>query len=242
MRHIYIIMLLIFNCAFSQNSDKTIRGTVFVGTLPAEGIEVFSISNAKIVKTDANGNFSVQAKTNDALVFSGFNVEISRRTVTESEYKSAQMKVTLDPKITQIEEVVVDVPQTTFGTGSDVKQYSPAERKLRTGATPVRLDQGIMISNDAIANAVSGRTKEMKKELAVEHREKALERLEQVFPDEYLMENFRIRKQYLKGFRYFAVEDDEIRALLETPKSLELEIALSKLAAVYKDSQANGKN
>lgn len=242
MRHLYLFFLLITTVCFSQTKDKIISGTVFVGNLPAEGIEVFSISSARTVKTDANGKFTIQAKPNDAFVLSGFNVEMKRRTLTSAEYKSGTVKIALDPKVTEIDEVVVDITPTTYGTGSNVKEYTPAERKLRTGATPVRLDQGIMVSNDAIANAISGRTKEMKKELAVEHREKAIERLEQIFSDEYLIENFRIRKQYVQGFRFYAVENDEVRAMLESPPSLELEIALSKLAAVYKESHADGKN
>ncbi len=240
MKKFYTILFFALSFSLSaQYQEKKITGIVVAGAYSAEGIEIFSLSNATTIKSNAKGEFSVLAKPNDVFVFSGANIEIARKTLTVTEYQAGKITVNLTPKVTQLEEVLVENNSLTYGTGSDVRQYSPAERKLRTGATPVRLEQGIMVSNDAIINAVSGRTKEMKKELAVEHREKALAKLEAYFPDDYLLENFRIKKQFLQGFRYFAVEDEDIRALLETEKSLELEIEMAKLAAVYKDAHAN---
>ncbi|NBL64723.1 hypothetical protein GV828_05855 [Flavobacterium sp. NST-5] len=234
-----ILFFALYYSIMAQYQEKKLTGIVMAGAYPAEGVEIFSFSNAATIKSNVKGEFSIMAKPNDVFVFSSVNFEITRRTLTIMEYQAGKIIVTLTPRVTQLEEVIVENNALNYGTGSDVKHYSRAERKLRTGATPVRLDQGIMVSNDAIANAVTGRTKEMKKELAVERREKAMAKLQAYFPDDYLLENYRIKKQFLQGFRFFAVEDDDIRTLLEIEKSLELEIELAKLAAVYKDAHAD---
>lgn len=233
--YVLIALLLIFNISFAQNKEKLIKGRITSGPVGVENVEVINVANQRVVMTNGKGEFEIWAKSNDLLLFTNSNYEDARKRLWESEYNSGKLNVELKPIIRNLDEVTVTQGDQIGSEFKAKKEYTPAERKLQTGATPVRQIQGIGISNDAIINAISGKTKMMKKEVAVERKEAALIRIDELFDDKYFTDELKIDKDYVDGFKYYVVNDQEFLDALNTENKNNLDKIFFNLAAEYKD-------
>ena len=204
-----------------------------------EGINVVNLVNEKSAKSDANGEFQILAKADDMLVLSSERFEYKRRIITEDDLKSKRIMIKMTPKPGQLEEVVItkyrNINAVDLGILSKpAKEYTPAERRLKT-ASSYDLTVGTYnsVSLDAIINSISGRTAMLKKELEVERREIAREKLLMNFDEDYFAEKLKIPTDYIKGFQYYAVEDDAFRQVLNSKNKIAQEILLNKLSTDY---------
>ena len=120
--------------------------------------------------------------------------------------------------------------------------YTPAERKYRTatGFDPkVGLNTSMTI--DPLFNMLSGRSAMLKKEVEVEKRERWMEKLQDLYSDEYLTQKLKIPADYIKGFQYFAVENEWFtKSLISKNKSMS-SFLLGELATKYNKMIADEK-
>jgi hypothetical protein len=86
---------------------------------------------------------------------------------------------------------------------------------------------------DPILNAISGRTKMLKAELQVERKEFALQTLTELFEKSYFIEKLHIPADYVKGFQYYAVENNGLRSVLKTRNKTQIDFILSQLSVEY---------
>ena len=218
----FLLLLLISQLAFSQAKEKQLTGKINTLQLVPEGVEIINMRTQKMVKSNAIGEFKIYASSRDVLVFSSPNFEDGKKTITSEEFQAGKFAISMIPKITQLEEVEVQKGEKLVNSElfDNAKEYTPAERRLRAGAKPTRLNQGLEISNDAIINAISGKSKRLRKELAVERKEAYMQQIEDAYPAEYYTENLGIHNEYVDGFKFFIVEDDAFIKTLDKKNKL----------------------
>lgn len=233
----FCFFLIFYTVGFSQ--EKNIQVKIEANGNNVEGINVVNLVNEKSAKSDANGEFQILAKADDMLVLSSERFEYKRRIITEDDLKSKRIMIKMTPKPGQLEEVVItkyrNINAVDLGILSKpAKEYTPAERRLKT-ASSYDLTVGTYnsVSLDAIINSISGRTAMLKKELEVERREIAREKLLMNFDEDYFAEKLKIPTDYIKGFQYYAVEDDAFRQVLNSKNKIAQEILLNKLSTDY---------
>jgi len=238
-----LILLFISQFAFSQAKEKLITGKFNAVQAVPEGVEVINMRTQKIAKSNASGQFTMYASSRDVLVYSSRNFEDGKKTITLEEFNAGKLAISMIPKVTQLEEVEVSKEDKLVKSElwDNAKEYTPAERRLRAGAKPTRLNQGLEISNDAIVNAISGKSKRLRKELAVEKKESYLEDIDNSYPDEYYTENLGIEKDYVNGFKFFIVEDAAFIKTLDTRNKVAMDATILELAQEYKQLLANEK-
>ncbi len=73
----------------------------------------------------------------------------------------------------------------------------------------------------------------LKKELNVEKKEFLLQKIEYLFKEEYFLENLKIPKEYLRGFWYYAVEDEKLEQALNGKNKMMARFIFSDLATKY---------
>jgi hypothetical protein len=101
-----------------------------------------------------------------------------------------------------------------------------AERKLHT-ATGLNATAnaggmaGGSVSADPLLNFFSGRTKMLKKEVAVEKKEFFMKLLENMFSLDHFVNRLKIPTEYVKGFEYYAVENDKFTVILNSKNKLQ---------------------
>lgn len=234
--NLFLLLLFIAQISFSQANDKLMTGKITTLQVVPEGVEVINMRTNKLVTTNATGQFSLYAKSGDVLVFSSPNFEYTKKTITRDEFKEGKFTVAMIAKITQLEEVVIDKEGKLVRSAlwDNAKQYTPAERRLETAARPFRMNQGLEISNDAIVNALTGKSKRLRKELAIEKKESYLEKIDDLYPDQYYLETLGIEKDYIAGFKYFIVEDAAFIKNLDANNKKELEYTIIELSQEYK--------
>ncbi|WP_431244109.1 hypothetical protein ACQ9BO_06880 [Flavobacterium sp. P21] len=124
------------------------------------------------------------------------------------------------------------------------KTYTQAERRLRTAtALDAQANGGTMaggsISADPLLNFFSGRTAMLKKEAEVEKKEAFMKLLERMFTIEHFVNVLKIPSEYVKGFEYYAVENDKFTVILNSKNKTSTEFLLAELATKYKEMIAS---
>lgn len=230
MSKIQLLFLFTFQLFFAQN-DTIIKGVVKAENVSVEGIHVVNLVNEKTTITNAQGEFSIEAKEDDLLVFSAIHLEYARKSISKSDYAAKSITITMLPKTNELEEVVLT--EYTRINAKDLgiinytpKTLTPAQRRLYTAQS------GIL---DPLLNWISGRTKGLKKELEVEKKEGYLVLLNDMFDNNYFQETLKIPELYIEGFKYYIVEEEGVVSPLLTNNKEQTSFILTKLAIEFNE-------
>ena len=238
-----IIIFLFFSQTFAQTSTLTLlKGKITSQIKELNDVNVTNLRSESTTATDKSGNFSMFVKVSDTLQFSGLQVVTKKSVITENDIAKQLYVENLEAKVNPLDEVEIkqykNINPVSLGIlQRPAKVYSPAERKLRAAGefhwySPLLIPIGGM-SVDGLINSISGRTAMLKKELAVEKKEKLLQKIEYLFKEDYFLDNLKIPKDYLRGFWYYAVEDQKLAAALNAKNKIMARFLFSDLATKY---------
>lgn len=230
-----ILFVVLSQISFGQIAgEKLLHGKIMVESGNVGGVTIINLVNEKTAISDGNGEFFILAKAEDLLVFSSVNLEYYRRIIDDEDLKPEILTIKMTAKITELEEVIVnkhpEINAVSLGISpKGIKQYTPAERKLATASSAKLNPQGL----DPLINAISGRTKMLKKELEVEKKERLLAYIGALFDDEYYGETLKIPANYIKGFQYYCVEEEEFAKSLRSKNKAMIKLLIVPLAEKY---------
>lgn len=239
-----IILVLFFAQTFAQSSTLTLlKGKITSQIKELNEVNVVNLRSESNTTTDKYGNFTMFVKVGDTLQFSGLQIITKKVVIDENDVAKKLYVVNLEAKVIPLDEVEIkqypNINAVSLGIlQKPAKQYTPAERKLRTatGLYPtanVGTMMGGSIGLDPVINAITGRTAMLKKELQVERKEYLLQKIEYMFKEEYFIESLKIPKEYLRGFWYYAVEDPKLAEALNTKNKMMARFIFSDLATNY---------
>jgi hypothetical protein len=165
--------------------------------------------------------------------------------LTPENFSDLNFTVKLSLVMHQLQEVIIknynNINAVSLGIiPSGQIKYTDAERKLHTAtALNATANAGSLaggsISADPLLNFLSGRTAMLKKEVAVEKKEFFMKLLENMFSIEHFVERLKIPAEYVKGFEYYAVENESFTKILNSKNKTSTEFLLGELAVKYKD-------
>ncbi|TDO97666.1 carboxypeptidase-like regulatory domain-containing protein [Flavobacterium sp. 245] len=230
----------------SQVQERTlINGKVASNVSDLEGVYVINAQTEAMTVTNASGAFSILANVGDTLVFSSIQFKENKVLLTAANFSDINFTVRLSMVMHQLQEVVVrnynGINAASLGiVPSGQKTYTQAERRLRTAtALDAQATGGTMaggsISADPLLNFFSGRTAMLKKEAEVEKKEAFMKLLERMFTLEHFVDRLKIPLEYVKGFEYYAVENDKFTVILNSKNKTSTEFLLAELATKYKE-------
>lgn len=227
--------LFIVHFAFSQ--EKIIHGKVTGSGNNVEGINVVNLVNEKSAVTNAAGEFRILAKEDDLLVLSALNFEYKRKIIDADDLKSEVVIIEMIPKANQLDEVEItkynNINAVSLGILSKpAKVYTPAERKLRTATT------GLL---DPLINLMSGRTKRLKQNISVEKKQILLEKVNDLFDDEFYTQTLKINPDYIMAFKYFCIEDVKFASAVRGKNKTLATFWINELAVEYNKLQSDEK-
>jgi len=243
------ICVLIFvagQTGWSQADDrKMLNGRITANSTDLEGVYVVNAQTEVMTTTNELGVFSIAAKPGDEIVFSSIQFKENRVLLKAENFCDVNFSVRLNVIMHQLQEVVVKnyngINAVALGIiPSGQKSYTEAERKLHT-ATGLNATAnaggmaGGSVSADPLLNFFSGRTAMLKKEVAVEKKEFFLKLLERMFTLEHFIDRLKIPAEYVKGFEYYAVENDKFTVILNSKNRTSTEFLLGELAVKYKE-------
>lgn len=240
-----VVLVLFCQITFGQTTgEKLIHGKIIVESGNVAGITVINLVNEKSTVSDNNGDFYILAKAEDLLVFSSVNLEYYRRSIEEEDLKSEILTIKLIAKTTELDEVVVnkhsEINAVDLGISpKGIKHRTQMERKLYTAGDfkPIHLVGllGGSLNVDALLNSINGRTQMTKKLIELENKVSLLEKTELFFEDEYYVNTLKIPTEYVKGFKYYIVEDEKFATILKSKNKTQIEFAMVSLAERYNE-------
>lgn len=248
---LFIYFFIIHQAVAQTNVEKWINGQVTVNNVsPLEGVNITNTSSKVMAVSDEYGHFSILAKEGDILSFSLINYEHLRKFINKQEFNLGSIAVNLTPKTIELNEVVINKHSniTAENLGiipKDQVKLTTAERRLQTVGEfkPIML-LGLLGGSmplDPVINAITGRTKMLKKDLAVERKEFLMVKLENLFEERYYTESLKISKGLIRGFQYYCIEDpDFVKSLKEKNKTITMFLIVG-LASEFNKNQANDK-
>ncbi|TPD65612.1 carboxypeptidase-like regulatory domain-containing protein [Flavobacterium microcysteis] len=230
-----IACFFIVQLVFSQ--EKIIHGKVTGNGNNVEGINVVNLVNEKSAVTNANGEFQILAKEEDLLVLSALNFEYKRKIIDAGDLKSEVVIIEMIPKANQLDEVEItkynNINAVDLGILSKpAKVYTPAERKVRTATT------GLL---DPLINLMSGRTKRLKQNISVEKKEMLLEKVNDLFEDDFYTQTLKINPDLIMAFKYFCIEDFKFASAVRAKNKTLATFWINELAVEYNKLQSNEK-
>ena len=238
MKQILFLFLTIFLFCQSGFCQTLLKAKVICDDLNIGEIYVSNLStNAKIL-IDSNRLFTIEARPNQVLVLSGPKIERKTLVLKPIDFSTDLFSVKVFPKTIQLEEVILkNYPQITAASlgivSKNVKTYTPAERKLMAESSGIGIVQ--------LINAINGRTKELKKNLEVEKKEKLLDKLSTLFEEKFYVETLKIPSEYIKGFQIFSIDDKKVLASLNHNDTKVMPLLLTELSIKYNNLLRNDK-
>ena len=244
-----VLVVVLGQTAWSQNQDRAnVNGKIVSNTNDLEGVYVVNAQTEVMVTTAADGAFSIMAKPGDTLVFSSIQFKENRILLTSENFTDLNFTVKLSLVMHQLQEVIVkrydNINARDLGiVSSNQNTYTEAERKLKTAGDfkPIHL-LGLLggsLQVDPILNAINGRTKQLKKQVAVEKKEHLLVKLENQFDDNYYIDQLNIPQDYVDGFKYYIISDASFVSIFSLEDKLKTQFKMSEMSVKYNQIVAN---
>lgn len=241
----YLFLIISTTTALAQGSvSSELKGKINGDTYNLDGVYVINLTTKKAVITDGEGYFVLHGVAGDTLSFSGVQYKSRRVVLTSEDFENRLFFVKMESIMNQLDEVVIrrydNINAVSLGViSANQKSYTPAERKLRTAGDfkPIMLLGliGGSMPLDPLINKINGRTKRLKKEVILEKNELNIKYLAILFEEDYFVKYLKIPSEYVKGFKYYAVENEKFIVILESKNKVTTEFLLGELAIKYKE-------
>ena len=226
----YFLLIILFSIVGFGQFSKNWHGKIVSEAPDLEGIYVLNLKSKVATTTEKGGYFSIDGTIGDSLAISGFQLQSIKIALSQQDYTKELFFVKMESVVTYLEEVRINQYKNINALALGIlqkpaKEYTPAERKLFTATS----GGGI----DGLLNLISGRTKMLKKGIEIEKKERALEKIENLFEEKYFVETLKIPQEKVKGFEYFCVEDTKFNAALKSKNKTMAKFLLIDLARNY---------
>lgn len=214
-------------------SRGKIAGKVVNDSITVEGVHVINKTSKKNTITDQKGFFEILAQQNDTIVFSAVQFKIKEIIIDEKIMNSGYLEVEMEVRVEELDEVTLYNPlsgdpamdlknsgvekQLNFYDlgipGSTKNPPTKSERRLLE-ASELKLSWGLLttIPLNPILNAISGRTKMLKKRVKLESAEAFLEQIKEQF-EPILIDVYGLEKGESYRFFYYCslAEDYQVK-------------------------------
>jgi hypothetical protein len=233
----FLFLMLFTTAVFAQGSTSSkLKGKINADGFAVDGIYVINLTTEKAIITAGGGYFLIDAVAGDTLLFSAGQHKSRRIVLTAQDFEKGLFFVKMKPVMNQLDEVVVRRYRNINAVSlrivpANQKSYTAAERKYAT-ASAVRMNP---MGFDPVLNYLSGRSAMLKKELKVEKKEFYLKQLDEMFDRHHFVNKLQIPPDYVKGFEYFAVENEKFTVFLESKNKIVTEFLLGELAIKYNE-------
>jgi hypothetical protein len=235
MYRIIILLFLITSLSKAQTIEFT--GNV-QGDDDLDQIHVVNVTSKTYSITNVSGDFKIEGKLNDTIVFSSILYQKKEIVVTPTDVKNKHISIKMFPFVNQLDEVVIgriltgdmmsDVKnmgnkkQITFADvgipGYTGKPLTQSERRLKEASSFKPTvgggisGGGIGLQLNPLINAITGRTKELKNRVDIENRQNVLTKVKLKFGNTFF-EAHPLDKTRQDEFYFFCAEHKSFKEL-----------------------------
>jgi hypothetical protein len=246
-KKIFFLIFNIIHCGVIYGQSTEIKGKVTASS-DIDRIHIINKTANTFTITNDDGEFKISASLNDSILISAIQYKPVTILVTSELMRSKFISLNLTDKITELDEVVVgkiltgdllsDIENSEVKRelnfydlgipGYTGKQKTQSERRLHEATTG-----GGLVPLNPILNWISGRTKELKEQIAQEHSDHAMREVMSDF-SEILFEIDHLDESKRVEFFYYISDDSNFLSLSKTNNDLQMLEFLKQKLKVFK--------
>ncbi len=255
-----ILAFFLFAAHFlvAQNDEKLLQGRVTSVDKDVVGVVVQNTTTQQAVITDLEGNFNINVRVNDTLVFSAVHFLKKTLPVSEALYNTSFIEVPLQEFVNQLKEVVVSPYNLSGDLTQDVNRVNSggvvtaeslglpnakqrivtqSERKLQQ-ATAGKFNVGMILSPplDPIINAITGRTKMLKNRVKVDKTYATTQRIQNSYADSVFVTTLKIPAEKIEDFMYFCEVDENFQSAIRSQDKLRIWGVMVEKSRAYREN------
>ncbi len=244
-----VFLLLSISLKAQSVFSLKLEGRVYSkdGDVAATNVQNITANRGTI--TDENGFFAITANLNDTLIFSAVQFKKTQVIISKEILERRFLNIQLEDALTELDEVVVTPYNLTGDIMKDidlitteqvvtastldlpnayVKPISKAERELYAAtANPI-------MSFDPLINAITGRTKMLKKRVARNKRYSRTERVKAFYTDSLFQSDLKIAEDQIDDLLYFCEVDTAFQTVVDSHDRLKIWEYIRKKSVVYR--------
>lgn len=227
-KYFFVLASLFSFLSFGQNDYRTwIKGKVLYKNVNVEGANVVNNSSQIATTTNNEGEFEIEVKLNDKILFSSVQYQIREIIITKEILQRNRIVVDVNEKVTALDEVVVtpenkekflDLKEEEFkrfdyssDKSTRVVNVINEQGKLRDGLNFVNLYK-------LIANTINKKSNEESSSFNYSPSDL----IREVYDDVFFIESLGIRKDKINEFLIYCDENFPSKILLKKDKEFEL--------------------
>ena len=235
----FIIFFFICNFSFAQSDYRTwIRGKVLYRNSNVISANVINNTSQKATITNEDGEFEMQVKLNDRLIFSSVQYQIRSLVITKEILQKSRIVIDVNEKITQLDEVVVGPENTekfldlkeeefkridyTFDKSTKIENQILKAGRLTNGLNFISLYKAIAKPNNKTSDDTSN----------VSYKPSNL--LREVYDDSFFVNSLGIPKNNISEFLLFCDEKFPSKFLFKKSNEFQLIDFLVKQSERFK--------
>lgn len=249
-----LIILLLAICSQSTvtaQEVKLLEGRVVNDSIEHEYLHILNLSLQKGTITREDGSFTIPARLQDTLYISAVQFKHKEIVVSDEILDQNYLNIELEPEITELEDVQISNIELNGRLGDDMnrikveKPFDPAAAGLPVYKGPVLTQEerrlytathsgaGI-IPVDAVINAITGRTKMLKKQVRISNMERRVQKARNLVADTTYIKQLQIPARFIDDFAHFVYFDQpEALAVAASENPLSLIELLMERAPEY---------
>lgn len=240
---------------WSQEADGglvVLQGRVVEAALGIPDVHILNLSASRATITDADGAFRIGVRRGDTLRISAVRYKRIQWRITEAMLKSGQLEIALEPFVNDLEEVVVSPYDLTGDLAKDLQKLPgrdrptaislglPNARARRLSPTENRIHEATtgagIVPLNPLLNAITGRTRRLKKQLAFERRYEKIQRWRLLYPDSVLTRQLNIPEARIEDFMYFCELDEAFEPIADSGNQLQIWGFLRRKSLEYRQN------
>lgn len=235
-----LFFILLFSLvAQTTTAQETVilRGKVLNDSIETEYLHVLNLTSQKGTITNEAGVFAIPVQVNDTLYVSALQFKDKTIAITEDLFSRKYISFYLEEEVNDLEEVDISNIDLTGRLGEDVssvdtkKPFDPEAAGLPVNHNPIPTAEerrlytathtgGGIVPIDPIVNAITGKTKRLKKQLALSRMERKVQEARNIFEDSIYTRKLNIPILLVDDFAHYVYEDNDEALAMASRKNL----------------------
>ncbi|MEN8788454.1 MAG: hypothetical protein ABF295_02975 [Flavobacteriaceae bacterium] len=249
----WLILYLLFACthALAQSPfTRNLEGKVVNKGEGIADVHVMNTSRNRATISEESGKFTIGVNLGDTLLFSAVQFKRKTLVISGAMLESIRIEVPLEEFVNELDEVILRPYDLTGDLTRDMKQMKTdgvvtastlglpnAYVKPLTQAERLKHEAttgGGLVPLNPILNAISGRTKYLKKRIATENKYARTDRVRAFYPDSLFVKELSIPESKIDDFMYYCEVDFAFSTVVDTHDRLKIWEYLKKKSTLYR--------
>lgn len=237
MRHL-LIVLFFAPLAMAQSDYRTwLRGKILYQNTNVVAANVVNSTTQKATISDDNGEFAIEVKMDDELVFTSLQYQIRVVTITKEILQRGRLVIDVNEKVTELDEVVVtpEQRQKFLDLRSEEFKAFDYERDRSTRVENTLMRQGQLYNGLNFVNVFKALYRLVDNGKPDEKAYSLLpsEVIRQLYDDTFFVDQLNIEKDKIGLFLVFCDGEIKVKELLEEKSDFEVMDFLVKTSTKF---------